>query len=314
MSSTLSVNFSLRQNKGIERSIAFDALRQGLRFIGENPVYVGFGSIWFQDFRIAHRILDIDTMISIEGNEAVLPRAKFNRPYACVEVCGGWSTDVIPKLLERTELASRPWIVWLDYDSDLSIERLRELTGLVETLPARSAMLTTFNARAGRYGRDTAKRREAMADLFGDVVVGDDVPDADMDGAGLMTTLSRCLSAHLEATAIRSGRPGGFVPAIRLHYKDSVEMVTVGGFLPDADDHAECSAMVGGNGWFGFDDVLIESQPLTLREVYALSQLLPAKKRLTKADVRKLGFDLAEDQIRFFERHYQRYPSYAEIV
>ena len=41
MSSTLAINFSLRQNKAIERAITFDALRIAVIEIGKNPVYVG---------------------------------------------------------------------------------------------------------------------------------------------------------------------------------------------------------------------------------------------------------------------------------
>ena len=80
MSSTLTINFSLRQNKAIERAIAFDALSMGREFLGEHAVYIGLGSLWFQDFQMAHRLLGVETMVSIEGNESVYSRAEFNAP------------------------------------------------------------------------------------------------------------------------------------------------------------------------------------------------------------------------------------------
>lgn len=314
MSSTLTVNFSLRQNKAIERSIAFDALQEGQRFIGDNAVYIGFGSVWFQDFRIAHRQLRLDRMISIEGNPNVVARAKFNSPYRCVEVRDGWSTEVIPALLDDPELVQRSWIVWLDYDSHLTPERLEELVGLVERLPSRSALLTTFNAYEKKYGDDRGARRVALEELFGPEVLGDvEDPDA-FDGDGLMRTLARCLQDRLVSTAINSGRAGGFHPAIRLLYRDSAEMVTVGGFLPDSEDIEECHALVNEPDWFGFDDLVIRSQPLTLREVYALTQLLPADGELSAEAVEGLGFSLPDEQLHFFQRHYHRYPTYAEVV
>ncbi len=314
MSSTLTVNFSLRQNKAIERSIAFDSLREGQRFIGPEAVYVGFGSVWFQDFRLAHRQLGIDRMISIEGNPDVVGRAEFNSPYRCVEVRGGWSTDVIPELLDDEDVGHRPWIVWLDYDQHLTHERLDELVGLVEKLPDRSALLTTFNAQQKRYGKDRDEQQVALEELFGADILGDADDPAAFDGERLMHTLARCLEDKLIASAINSGREGGFHPAVRLLYRDSAEMVTVGGFLPEVQDAEECHELLAGPAWVGFDDLVIRSQPLTLREVYALTQLLPADGELSAEAVEELGFSLPDEQLRFFQRHYHRYPTYAEVV
>jgi hypothetical protein len=59
--------------------------------------------------------------------------------------------------------------------------------------------------------------------------------------------------------------------------------------------------------------MVIKTEPLTMREVNALSRLLPGKP-LSRERVLELGFEIDEDQLRFFERHYLRYPLYAEIV
>jgi hypothetical protein len=314
MSSTFTVNFSLRQNKAIERSIAFDALKSTINALGESPVYVGLGSVWFRDFQLAHRALGIDKMVSIESESAVFARANFNRPYGSIEVVEGLTTDVIPTLLDRPDLSVRPWIVWLDYDKEMDDARLDELAGLVRNLPAGSALLTTFNAKPSNYARDTDPRREVITYLFGDDIVGANVDDAAFNDQGLMKTLARCLSDYLVAVAIHAGRAGGFVPGLRLLYRDSVNMVTVGGFLPTPDRAAELKAQVQDGQWFGFEDVVIETQPLTVREIYALWQLLPSEQGLTQDQVQALGFELGEEQLRFFERHYLRYPTYAEIL
>ena len=46
----------------------------------------------------------------------------------------------------------------------------------------------------------------------------------------------------------------------------------------------------------------------------ALWQLLPSHHDLTRADVNLLGFDLSEEQLNLVQRHYLRYPFYAEIA
>lgn len=312
-SSTLRINFSLRQNKAIERAIAFECLRRTAPFLGDAPVYVGLGSLWFQDFQLAHRMLGSESMISIEGSSTVFKRQSFNRPYACIELLQGMTTEVIPRLLERSDLAPRPWIAWLDYDHHLDDGRLDEMVDLVQHLEPGSALLTTFNANPDKYASDLDERRSVILDLFGDVV-DPDIPDEDLRGARFMRTLADALSARLVAAAVRAGREVPFVPSVRLMYRDSARMVTIGGFLPRTDTIHEVEELVLRADWRGFEDEVIETQPLTVREVQALTKLLPRDDVLTVDEVAALGFELPTEQLSFFQRHYLRYPMYAEIV
>lgn len=314
MSSTFTINFSLRQNKAIERAIAFEAMFAARENLGENPIYVGLGSVWFRDFVLAHRALGIETMISMEGEPSVFARANFNRPYGTIEVVPGWSTDVLPDLLDREDLVKRPWIVWLDYDKEMDEGRRDELAQLVRRLPPGSALLTTFNAKAFNYGVDTDARRDVLIDLFGNHIVDQDADEGSFKDYGLMKTLAHAVSDYLVSVANHAGREGGFIPALRLLYRDSANMVTVGGFLPTAERAQSLRELTTRPDWFGFEDVVIETQPLTVREIYALWQLLPSNAPITAEQVKGLGFELSEEELSFFQRHYLRYPTYAEIV
>ncbi|MXW76169.1 MAG: hypothetical protein F4Z58_09040 [Acidimicrobiaceae bacterium] len=314
MSSTLTVNFSLRQNKAIERSIAFDALRMVATELNGDPVYVGLGSVWFQDFRLAHRLLGVEKMISIERDADVFARAEFNRPFASIEMVEGPTEDVLPVLLDRDDLMGRPWIVWLDYDQQIDEDRLEELSRLIVALPDRSALLTTFNARDNAYAHDASRRFDALRELFGEDIVADDLQEPTLKGPVFMRALAQCVLDHLSARAVQSGRPGGFVPGIRLLYHDSVNMITVGGFLPGTSAASSCQGMVRSDGWCGFEDALIKTQPLTIREVQALCRLLPSDTGLVQKARESLGFNLSDTQLDFFSRHYLRYPTYAEIL
>lgn len=313
MSSSLTINFSLRQNKAIERAIAFDALVAGRAFLGEDAVYVGLGSLWFQDFQMAHRNLGIQTMVSIEGDASVFKRADFNRPFRTIEVVEGLSNVIVPQLLGRDDLKARPWVVWLDYDRELTDDRLDELEAIMNNVPDGSVLLTTFNAKAKNYGEDSATRREVLTDLFTEDYVAPNLPDEAFDEPQLMSTLASGLLDYLQGVAVREGREGRFVPGMRLLYRDSTYMATVGGFLPRPMDTAECEAMTTAESWCGFEDAIIETHPLTVRELLALSKLMPVDGQLDPAAVAQLGFELAEDQLRFYERHYVHYPVYAEI-
>lgn len=58
------VNYSLRPSKCIERQLVFEGVRALQMQMDLNQlVYVGFGSVWFTDFVVAHKILGVDDMV-----------------------------------------------------------------------------------------------------------------------------------------------------------------------------------------------------------------------------------------------------------
>src|SRR5690242_14750990 len=120
MASFNRVNFSLRPSKSIQRSLVFEGVRRLQECMElDEIVYVGFGSIWFADFQIAHKLLHIRDMISIEADEIAFKRAEFNQPFASVKVIRGLSYDVLPTLYTDSRLMLNPWLIWLDYTNAL---------------------------------------------------------------------------------------------------------------------------------------------------------------------------------------------------
>ena len=318
MKSTNYVNFSVRQNKTIERAIVFDGLRRILSvYSGTTFVYIGLGSIWFVDFDVAHRELAIDKMVSIEADEVIYKRAKFNKPYRTVEVVHGHSHDVLPDLVaDRGDLTMHPWIVWLDYDEAIDETKLDELAGLIANLPSNSVLLTTFNAAASRYERRPVDRRDRFEQLFGDAFPTEQFTStADAKNElKVMSALSDAVLDFMESTAVRIARRGEFVPAFNLRYKDGSPMATVGGVLPDETHVAAIDAEISRSDWTGIASEPIVTPPLTQREAASLRSLLPDTVTPTRADVEALGFDLLPEQIASFAEHYLKYPSFVQTV
>ena len=84
------VNYSLRPSKAIQRRLVFEGIRKLQLSLGlDRLLYVGLGSVWFADFTLAHQLLDVRDMISLEENEIGFSRARFNAPYATVQVRHG---------------------------------------------------------------------------------------------------------------------------------------------------------------------------------------------------------------------------------
>lgn len=313
MASFDSINYSLRPSKSVQRSLVFEGLKNisGALDLGR-ALYVGFGSIWFTDFVMAHKILDIDDMISIEANDIGFRRAEFNKAYRTITVMHGLSTNKLPELLEIPDYQARPWIVWLDYDSALNDEIVNEMQWVLHNAPPNSVVIFTFSATQNAYGKPI-HRPNNIRGLLGDVVP-DDLSKELCEKETLPLTLASLTMDYLKSEVADSARPGGFIEAFRIPYFDSVGMVTIGGILPANGAVPAARAVVAMPNWKCLVDEVIHAPQMTLKEVVTLQLELPLVENVTRARVQELGFDLQDGQIQSFQRYYKYLPSFAEII
>ena len=233
MASFDTVNYSLRPGKSIQRKIIFDGICALKSKLGlSNMLYVGFGSVWFVDFKMAHELLDINDMISMERKCIGYRRAKFNKPYATVNVRLGESSDLLVELLDDGNFLDRSWVVWLDYDCALNDDLRDDIRLVIKKSPDNTIFLITFDGKADvrRYG-NPKDRVASLRKLLGDVVP-DTLCREQCKGDKLQDTLADLTINFMRSMAAKSMRRGGFVPAFRMIYKDSSPMVTVGGIIP----------------------------------------------------------------------------------
>jgi hypothetical protein len=307
------VNYSLRPSKNIQRQIVFDGIRVLQNHLSLSQlVYVGFGSIWFADFIMGHKLLRIDDMISIEANEVGYRRALFNAPYATVRVCKGVSSEILPTLFEDKDLSSRPWMIWLDYDSQFDETLRDDARSVIERSPVDSILLITFDGKERKYGQ--ANDRPALIkQLFG-AIVPDNLSKDDCRDDRLQQTLADFAIEFMKSVAADLRRPGGFLPAFRLIYKDTAPMITVGGLLPARGAVSAAMRVLNDPNWECRPTKPIIAPHLTIREAAALQSQLPRKDKLSREIVRSLGFDLDDAQIEAFEAYYLQYPAFAQII
>ncbi len=306
------VNYSLRPSKSIERALAFDGLKRLQNAMDTlDQVYLGFGSVWFSDFQIAHRTLGIKDMVSMESNDIGYARAKFNLPYRTVRILNKKSNDALPELFLDKSICDRPWIIWLDYDCAFNSDIVDDIRSVVENAPPNSILLITFDASDDRKSYALPKDRKAILErLF-----SKSLPELTRDDVdqGLPETIARLTTELMISAAVESGRPGGFIPAFNMIYQDTATMVTIGGVLPRPGASSSARAAISSPGWPATPEMRIVAPHLTVREAAVLQSQLPRSKKLTRAAVRKLGFDLQEDQLSSFERYYLYYPSFAQV-
>lgn len=140
-SSALKFNYLLRPRKSIERKMLAESFRHLRAFAPlKDYEYIGFGTFYFADFKLFHRQLGINHMISIEGDSSIMRRVQFNRPFAkrVIRIEEGRSTQFLMKHDWK-----RRAIIWLDYDRILNTEQLRDVELVIQNAPSGTILLIT---------------------------------------------------------------------------------------------------------------------------------------------------------------------------
>ena len=93
------INFRLRPAKAVERKMIVEVCSRLGAFsnlLGFR--YIGLGSPFFNDFALMHRRYGMTNLVCIEREFKDEDRFLFNRPFDCIEMRWGESTDVLPNL------------------------------------------------------------------------------------------------------------------------------------------------------------------------------------------------------------------------
>lgn len=332
-------NYMLRTNKHIERKLVFDLLAAAAqKFDFSKHWYLGFGSMWFGDFRLADRLLGIEKMISIERADYA-ERANFNRPLAGIVVSPGESNAVLGSM-GVTEWEN-PVVAWMDYDGKLNEDVVRDISILLQHAEINSVVIVTVNAGFGSYRArvEGAKRTRVQTAVglvesyLGSAAIAskyepyeklhgtftDSVKEADFP-----EFLSEAILTYMEHNTIslareHEGQRVRFVPLYRLHHKDGVSMITAGGVITtDAAAQAweKCLKEYpilsedGGKATYQQLDLI----PVTIKEKIALDGCLPEPSGDAAyiAKAKAAGVKLSDDEMSKYRKFYRHFPVFVE--
>lgn len=310
------INYAIRPNKSVERKLIFEALivlEPSFPF-GQYE-YIGFGSLWFVDFVLAHRLLGINKMISIQSGSDHAKRARFNAPFSCIRVEEGDAAKVLPDIpVERG-----PVILWLDYESRIDAI-LEELGQICSRLASGSILIVTANATKDRVEMKEESDRRAVQESAFRSVVGNLAPavfTSDFfDTTKYPNNVADTLLKHLTRATRISGRDERFEMLFNFSYRDNAPMITVGGMIANAADRERLRRVDLRNRLsFGQPEqqVTIAVPPLTTKEKLVLDQFFPAEVVPTPEAMNQLGFPLKPAYLEAYRRYYKRYPVFAEF-
>jgi hypothetical protein len=342
MSSSNRINYSIRVNKAIERKIIAEGVSLVRSKLGLEYNYIGFGSLWFSDFVYFHKILNISQMSSIERDDIVFERAKFNKPFSCIKMHLGESKD---KLAEILAASPTPTLIWLDYDDSVFNcgSYLEDVSTIVSHAKSGSIFIVSMNAH-NQQAKDfknnapkdsnpedwKTKTKLALKNVFGNVDI-ESVHDNQLtNSTKFIPFVSSLFSETIKNSIYASGNTKEHFKIFDFSYADGAEMITQGFLILDTADTASFTLLEPlRNHYFINDNQFRISAPtLTAKEKYILDQRLPHtnienlitttgeflhdNKSYLKAS--ELGFPLLIDSLRGYSQLYKFYPTFSEIL
>jgi len=306
--SYLKVAYDLRPAKQVERRMLIDAFQRlaAAGFSISDYQYTGFGSIYFVDFILFHKLLGIENLLSVEWDERIARRVNFNVPFKGVRVKIAAIGDVIPTL--SAELRH---IVWLDYDDLIRESQLQDVAEATSTLSTGSIVLITVDAEppAGDGPKEWRQYFEAEASAY----IGDRQSNEDYELAKLPM-----LNAHIIDQAIKQGLAGRigvtFQPLFNFVYRDGHRMVTVGGMLTTESERRRLrsSSLVDMPYCRRSLDISpydIRVPRLTRKERLYLDGAMPCADDWQPED-----FELSQEDALAYRDVYRFFPAYAELL
>ena len=334
-------DYQLRSNKHIERKLIFDLLARSRSHVNFTTYrYVGLGSMWFADHRLAHRLLNIDDLVSIEQVDHA-PRAEFNKPYGTVKVLPGLSHAVLPSWGD--EDWARPMVVWMDYDGILDADVVGDMTLLCQRLLPESVLIVTVNAhfnsyRVNKSAVEAAARRgekidpRAIATLFR--LLGNVVPETllsnqtkagqpvDVNEAEFAAQFADALLGFMEHKITISGRQEEgqllrFSPLFNFCHKDGAEMITVGGAITTPDKKISWENVLQQDPLVAVSKSKpkhhrLDLIPITLREKLVLDSILPASDEDFERQADERGLKLNMEQAKRYRQYYRHFSIFVE--
>lgn len=309
------INYLLRPNKNVERKL----IVRLLNYIGKHDRfdltryrYVGFGSMWFVDFILMHRIAGIKDLLTIERAATRVKRLEFNKPYNCIRVEIGKSTDVLKTLA----YADMPLIVWLDYDDAFQPYMLDDLRILSDNCKSGDFVFMTVNAEASQLdmpGESQTGNRIDVLKTICDIKLIPGNADDRINRKDFPGLINEIVFNLIKSRLLEIQSKTSFIPLVNLTYSDNAKMTTYGGIFANKSDARRLHVkelkerfdFYAGNGQFE-----IQVPQLTFREKAELDKYMPSEKPPLPD---QLPFELKSSEIEAYWKFYLQYPVFGEI-
>ena len=338
------LSYHLRVQKEIERRMFLDVLSFVDRLWPiRDAVYIGMGSVYFEDFKGIHDRFGVKRMICLERQAWLWKRQEFNLPLSpsCIELRKESVSDFLNHPDFEKELRRR--IVWLDFDSFQYIgQHLNTFVELLGRLQEGDVVKITIDSSYGKLKRTAEGMAEessspacilrlveqAAKDMLGEYFPYH-IPTDKIACWLKQKELGRVLTAAAIVASQKGVAPGfQFSPLAAFLYSDQSEMLTFTGIVSQPKED-----MIGklemekfpftyrkGEGPYRIAQLPI----MTPREKMAVDQCLPLESsgqqvaKVHKALLKQgVQFDASEHEslelLKKYAELYRYHPDYRKI-
>lgn len=309
MESYKKVPYDLRPKKQIERKMIIETFFHLTRagFPIKDYEYIGFGSTFFVDFILFHRILGIGKMTSIEKDDRITNRVLFNRPFKFIDIHMGEFSDVVPRLNEKSN-----YIVWLDYDCPVYDLLIQDISNAVANLPIGSLFFVTIDVEPPQKDSKPKEWLEYYQSnakgLF------------DKSEFNLPLTKEMLVSVNVQIiknaifSAVSRRSTGRFQPLFNFFYADGHNMITMGGMLVSEKEtnkinEANLKSLEFVRQSFDVEPYKILLPILTRKERSFLDSHMPSIAGWSPTE-----FEITPDEVNQYQKVYRFCPLYVEIL
>lgn len=328
------VHYMLRPRKQIERKIIIELLQEvqtklGITLSGYR--YVGLGSIYYYDFILFNKFLNITDMLSLDDKECK-ERFDFNRPFDFVTFQNISTTNY---LLSDAEEA-KPTITWFDYDSPLIRYERNRKTGqrfsavdyifedikiIAKKSKEKDIFITTVSLDIPKRAFDNVYTKDEFLDRFRRYLSSEfqEANKISLD-AYPQIVQNMLINVFRNSEAFKDEK---FRKLFSFCYQDTTPMYTLGGIFSSSDllDTDFCGQ------FFERDKkqlIRIDVPLLTYREKFQLDRRIAffesqpsglfADDKFMQMVIDKLGFEIDPPELQSYLTFYRYYPQYYEGI
>ena len=314
------IDYRLRPAKSIERKMLCEAFRRLINISDFTDYsYIGFGSTFFSDFTLIHKSLGICDLISIEKEVEDKKRFEFNRPYRCIRLKFGKSSEILP-ILRLT----RKVILWLDYDYSLEEGMLADINSFVSRAKSGSIILLTMDVEPYELPKKPKdkNRYEHLLESIGRNKIPPGVTERDLDPQHFPEVCYKVVNNQIDQVlSIRNGvleTKFVYKQLFNFYYKDgSSPMLTVGGIIYSKKDENNISKCSFENLDFirterkKYKPYEIIVPKLTFREMRCLDKILPEKKSTSIKNNMEIT-SIPRELRKQYSKIYRYFPNFVE--
>jgi hypothetical protein len=318
--SFLTVDYSLRPAKQVERRFFIDSfqLLTEAGFIVRKYRYLGMGSIHFIDFLLFHKYFGVSDMISVELDDTIDKRIRFNAPYQSLikTMTGTKIGDEVAKIDEDTR-----HLLWLDYDQVLTQFMIEDLALAAGKLSSGSILLITVDTElpnnqpkySESLGNEDINKTRSFYENIANMYLPYLIEDQDYSYEFLPKLNAGIFDSIIRSTISRRENID-FIQLYNIVYKDGHRMLTYGGMFVDREEKQRLISSDAFKAFYIKNSVenayYIQIPKLTRKEQLYLESYVP----ITKGNEKYIDFEIGEEDLSRFNEIYRFYPVYGELV